>query len=100
MLDHRLTVDLRFKSMFPEFIEKVQMKEYPEISDETDFDCYRKLIDEYTETCEEPDSYTSKYFGAFLHQCMAIRYYAPAFDDFKAKLSMVCTPAENEILQS
>jgi len=56
------------------------------------------LIEEYRSTCEEPDTYTTKYFGAFLHQCMAIRYYEPAMDDFKAKLASVCIPADEEFV--
>jgi hypothetical protein len=37
-----------------------------------------------------PDTYTMKYFGSFLQQCQAIKYYPAALEDFKGKLANVC----------
>jgi len=48
------------------------------------------LIDLYTEACGQPDTYTMKYFGTFLNQCQAIKYYPAALEDFKNKLATAC----------
>lgn len=61
---------------------------------ESDYDCYRNLIDFYSETCGEPDTYTMKYFGAFLHQCKAIKYYGKALDEYKSTLTTACKKVE------
>jgi len=89
-LNHRLTIDKVFHNTFPQFIEETKKGEYPLPETDEDFACYSNLIDIYTETCGEPDTYTMKYFGAFLNQCKAIKYYPAALDDFKAKLTTSC----------
>jgi cellulose synthase/poly-beta-1,6-N-acetylglucosamine synthase-like glycosyltransferase len=76
--------------MFPQFIEQTKKGEYPLPTTDADFDCYSNLIDLYTEACGKPDTYTMKYFGNFLNQCQAIKYYPAALEDFKGKLSAAC----------
>lgn len=88
-LNNRLATDKRFEQLFPQFFEQVKDKKWPELATE-DFDCYRNLIDLYTESCGEADTYAMKYFGNFIHQCQAIKYYQGALNDFKTKLANTC----------
>lgn len=89
-LNHRLTIDKIFENTFPQFIEETKKGDYPLPTTDKDFECYGNLIDIYTETCGQPDTYTMKYFGAFLNQCKAIKYYPAALEDFKTKLTAAC----------
>jgi len=89
-LNHRLTTDKIFENTFPQFIEDSKKGDYPLPTTDADFECYSNLINIYTETCGEPDTYTMKYFGAFLNQCKAIKYYPAAIEDFKTKLTAAC----------
>lgn len=66
-LNHRLTVDKIFENTFPQFIEDTKKGDYPLPTTDSDFACYTNLINIYTETCGEADTYTMKYFGAFLN---------------------------------
>ena len=68
-LAHRLAIDNIFESVFPQFIEETKRGEYPLPKTDEDFACYRDLINIYREACGDPDTYTMKYFGAFLNQC-------------------------------
>jgi hypothetical protein len=86
-LNNRLTSDKRFEQLFPQFFQDVKDKKWPEVED---FDCYKNLIELYTEACGEPSTYEMKYFGNFVHQCQAIKYYPAALDDFKTKLNASC----------
>lgn len=86
-LNHRLTIDNVFQNTFPNFIEETKKGDYPTPETDDDFACYSNLINIYTETCGEPDTYAMKYFGAFLNQCKAIKYYPAALEDYKSKLS-------------
>jgi len=88
-LNSRLATDKRFEQIFPQFFQQVKEKKWPELATE-DYDCYRNLIDLYTQTCGEPDTYSMKYFGNFIHQCQAIKYYNGALNDFKSKITEAC----------
>lgn len=89
-LDHRLTIDKRFEQLFPETFKFVKDKDYPIPESDDDYECYKNLIELYEQSCGFPDTYTMKYFGAFTHQCQAIKYYSAALDSFKTNLSSVC----------
>lgn len=89
-LDHRLTIDKRFDTLFPTFNEQVKKREFPLPETDEDHDCYKNLINIYEENCGASDTYTMKYYGNFLHQCQAIKYYAAALDDYKVKMGQVC----------
>jgi hypothetical protein len=89
-LNNRLTIDKIFENTFPQFIEDTKKGDYPLPTTDADFACYSNLIDLYIKTCGEPDTYTMKYFGAFLNQCKAIKYYPAAINDFKSKLTAAC----------
>lgn len=89
-LDHRMKVDKIFEETFPNFFGQVQKGDYPLPKEDSEFECYQNLIDIYSQTCGEPDTYTMKYFGNFLHQCQAIKYYSAALEDFKGKLGAAC----------
>ena len=93
-LNHRLTIDNVFQNTFPNFIEETMKGDYPTPETDDDFACYSNLINIYTETCGEPDTYAMKYFGAFLHQCQAIKYYGGALGDYKTKLTAACKKTE------
>lgn len=95
-LSHRLAVDKVFEQTFPDSFKFIKEGDYPVAQTAEDFDCYRNLISQYSEKCGEPDTYTMKYFGAFLHQCKAIRYYPAALDDFQAKLTNACVNMQKE----
>lgn len=90
VLNHRLSIDKIFESTFPDFIDDVKKRIFPLPENDEDYECYDNLINIYSKTCGEPDTYTMKYYGAFLHQCKAIKYYAAALDDFKSKISAAC----------
>lgn len=89
-LQHRLWTDKTFESIFPNFIDQVKKKDYPLPTTSDEFDCYRNLINLYWDACGKPDTYAMKYFGTFLHQCQAIKYYPAALDDYKTKLDAAC----------
>lgn len=89
-LNHRLTTDKIFENTFPQFIEDSKKGDYPLPTTDADFECYSNLINIYSETCGEPDTYSMKYFGNFLNQCKAIKYYPAAIKDFKSKLATAC----------
>jgi len=86
-LAHRLHIDGIFDKVFPQFMTDVKNGTYPTIED---YDCYRMIINQYTEACGEPDTYTMKYFKAFASQCQAQKYYPAANADMKAKLTTAC----------
>jgi legumain len=88
-LNNRLATDKRFEQLFPQFFQQVKDKTWPSLELDQ-YDCYRNLIDLYNENCGEADTYAMKYFGNFVHQCQAIKYYAGAENDFKTKLADVC----------
>lgn len=89
-INHRLAIDQQFEKLFPESFEHTKAKDYPLPETDDDYECYKDLIGQYESACGEPDTYTMKYFGNFMHQCKAIKYYAAAKEGFKANLAKVC----------
>ena len=63
---HRIKVDKRFEAIFPDHMEAVRGSTVPL---PTNFDCYRSLIDQYSEKCEIMDDYSLKYMKAFVAEC-------------------------------
>lgn len=89
-LNKRLTIDQRFEQLFPQFNKQVkEEKKWPTLELD-EYDCYRRMINHYTHACGSPDTYTMKYFGNFIHQCQAVKYYAQAEKDFQTNLNTVC----------
>jgi len=87
-LAHRLNIDSIFEKVFPLAMKEIKKNgTYPNIED---FDCYRMIINQYTEACGEPDTYTMKHFKAFSYQCEAQKYYAGANAGMVAKLADAC----------
>lgn len=86
-LAKRMGIEDLFNKVFPSFMADVKAGAYPP---NRDVDCYRGVIEEFRTECGEIDEYAVKYFGAFVAQCNAQRYYPAAKDDFKAKLKEHC----------
>lgn len=89
-INHRLAIDQQFEQLFPESYANTKAKDYPVPETDEDYECYKDLIEKYEAACGFSDTYTMKYFGNFMHQCKAIKYYAAAKEGFKSNLAKVC----------
>jgi len=69
-ITHRMVVDSRFETLFPQHIEAVKNNTTPL---PTDFECYRKLVDTYENSCEKMDEYSLKHMKYFVAECEGMK---------------------------
>ena len=94
-LAKRTQIEKEFQAMFPRHIEAVGNKTVPL---PTDFACYRKLVNTYTEACGEADEYALKFFHYFVAECEGLKSAPEKIVESVESVKTVCqarvTPIE------
>ena len=86
-LNQRMTVDKRFKTMFPTHFDDVLNGNAPV---PTDYECYRTLIDTYESNCEKFDDYSMKYMATLAAECEGIKSVPEAIKGSIGKIQNEC----------
>merc|ERR1719223_2107866 len=76
-INHRMKVDSQMEALFGHPFQAMKDGTTP---NPTDFECYRKLINQYESQCEMLDDYSLKYLKTFAAECEAIKAYPAALD--------------------
>ena len=90
-ITHRMAVDQRFETIFPHHVEAVKNNTTPL---PTDFECYRKLVDTYENSCEKMDEYSLKYMKYFVAECEGMKSVPGASAKSAERIQNHCSPQD------
>jgi legumain len=82
-ISKRMNVDKVFAEAFPAY----KLGESPA---HINFECYKKLINKFEETCFKFDGYSMKFMGMLAQECEVIKAYPEAEDKTMARLTETC----------
>ena len=86
-LTMRMETAKRFETLFPQHVEAVNNNQTPL---PTEFDCYRTLIDTYTEECGAISDYGLKYMKYFVAECEGMKNFPSAVDGTVHAIKSAC----------
>lgn len=87
-LAKRTQIEKDFKLMFKNQIEDVKNNK---VSTPSDFDCYRKLVDTYEESCGKADEYALKFFNYFVAECNGLKSAPEQISTSIENIQTVCS---------
>ena len=90
-ITHRMEVDSRFETLFPQHVEAVKSNTTPL---PTDFECYRKLVDTYENSCEKMDEYSLKHMKYFVAECEGMKSVPEASAKTAERIQNHCGPTK------
>ena len=90
-ITNRMTIDDRFQKIFPNHVDAFKSNTTPE---PTDFDCYRKLVDTYEESCGRMDDFSLKYMKYFVAECEGLKSIPDGSDQSVKKIKEQCLSKE------